>query len=201
MMPLSENPAKSRPHNRCNPCNRHDRSPCAGFWETAQECGDNSLPPWLHRASFSCGQNTFHHEVDTMSNATLERKCDLPQLVLECILLDSKVPVKHWTEWFDLVVLRYPPVRCGAPLPGVRHGPPCHLDGHFRTVLPGEGNQVSSEGLDTLQEAAYKRCLTATHRHQFVHFRQRPRAIMRGYRGDSAHRPNRANLVPTCAKK
>ncbi|MGO9115855.1 MAG: hypothetical protein ACLP9L_42155 [Thermoguttaceae bacterium] len=37
-----------------------------------------------------------------MSNATLERKCDLPQLVLEGILLDSKVPLKHWTEWFDL---------------------------------------------------------------------------------------------------
>ena len=53
-----------------------------------------------------------------MSNAT--KKCDLPQLDLEGILLDSKVPLKHWTEWFDLDVLRYPPVRCGAPLPGVR---------------------------------------------------------------------------------
>jgi hypothetical protein len=36
-----------------------------------------------------------------MSNAT--KKCDLPQIQLECILLDSGVPVKHWTEWFDLV--------------------------------------------------------------------------------------------------
>ena len=118
-----------------------------------------------------------------MSNATLERKCDLPQLVLEGILLDSKVPLKHWTEWFDLTYYGIRPSDA-APLPGVRNGPLAHLDGHFRSVLPGEGNQVSSEGVDTLQEAAYKRCLTATHRHQFVHFRQRPRAIMRGYRGD-----------------
>jgi hypothetical protein len=36
---------------------------------------------------------------------TLERKSDLPQIQLEGILLTAGVPVKHWTEWFDLVYL------------------------------------------------------------------------------------------------
>lgn len=38
-----------------------------------------------------------------MSTATLERKSDMPQLVLEGILLDCGVPLCHWSEWFDLV--------------------------------------------------------------------------------------------------
>jgi hypothetical protein len=36
-----------------------------------------------------------------MSNA--KKMCDLDQLTLECLLLEAGVPVKHWTEWFDLV--------------------------------------------------------------------------------------------------
>jgi hypothetical protein len=35
-----------------------------------------------------------------MSDA--KKKCDLPQLDLECILLRAGVPVKHWPEWADL---------------------------------------------------------------------------------------------------
>jgi hypothetical protein len=35
-----------------------------------------------------------------MSNAT--KKCDLPQLDLECLLLKAGVPVDYWSEWFDL---------------------------------------------------------------------------------------------------
>jgi hypothetical protein len=37
-----------------------------------------------------------------MSNVS-ERKCDLPQLDLECLLLKAGVPLKHWGEYFSLV--------------------------------------------------------------------------------------------------
>ena len=43
-----------------------------------------------------------------MSTATLERKTDLHQLVLEGILMDSGVPLCHWTEWFDFVYYGVP---------------------------------------------------------------------------------------------
>ena len=38
-----------------------------------------------------------------MSTATLKRQSDMPQLVLEGILLDCGVPLCYWSEWFDLV--------------------------------------------------------------------------------------------------
>jgi hypothetical protein len=43
-----------------------------------------------------------------MSTATLDRKTDLHQLVLEGILLDSGVPLCHWHEWFDFVYYGLP---------------------------------------------------------------------------------------------
>jgi hypothetical protein len=41
-----------------------------------------------------------------MSTATV--KTDLHQLVLEGILMDSGVPLCHWTEWFDFVYYGVP---------------------------------------------------------------------------------------------
>ena len=49
-----------------------------------------------------------------MSTATLKRKSDMPQLVLEGILLDCGVPLCYWSEWFDLVYYRGAALRCGA---------------------------------------------------------------------------------------
>jgi hypothetical protein len=43
-----------------------------------------------------------------MSTATLERKSNLPQLVLEGILWDNKIPVKHWADYFDLTYYGLP---------------------------------------------------------------------------------------------
>jgi hypothetical protein len=56
-----------------------------------------------------CAEHLFTFlEQSTMSTATLERKTDLHQLVLEAILMDSGVPLCHWTEWCDFVYYGVP---------------------------------------------------------------------------------------------
>jgi hypothetical protein len=38
-----------------------------------------------------------------MSTATLERKTDLPQLVVEGCLIRAGVPLRYWSQWLDFV--------------------------------------------------------------------------------------------------
>jgi hypothetical protein len=42
------------------------------------------------------------------ATATLDRKCNLHQLILEGILWDNKIPLKYWADYFDLTYYGVP---------------------------------------------------------------------------------------------
>ena len=80
-----------------------------------------------------------HHEY-----RNLERKTDLHQLVLEGILMDSGVPLCHWTEWFDFVYYGVP--RSDAPASARAARPRCNP---FLLRCRRSQVQVAPEELET----------------------------------------------------
>jgi hypothetical protein len=73
-----------------------------------------------------------------MSCETLERKCDLPQLELECLLLKAGVSVRYWPEWFDLTWYGIPPSKAARHCKGSAQALPAILkaisDRYFKAM-------------------------------------------------------------------
>jgi hypothetical protein len=63
------------------------------------DCFDSSIA----QGRLCCGPKTSSHLGAIAMSTVLERKSNLNQLVLECILMDNGIPLSDWAEWFDLV--------------------------------------------------------------------------------------------------
>jgi hypothetical protein len=72
-----------------------------------------------------------------MSDA--KKKCDLPQLDLECLLLEAGVPVRYWPEWFDLTWYGTPPSKAARHCRGSSKALPAILDAISERYFKAKG--------------------------------------------------------------